>query len=161
MVNRPCPECGSDASTCEPTAVPQLVRENAAAWVALEADGVVQPGRQDPDRWSSLEYACHVRDVYRRFDERIQMMLTEDNPLFPNWDQDVTAVEDRYEEQDSETVISELRSAALAIADRLDQVAGDDWERPGRRSDGSSFTVATITQYMIHDPIHHIWDVTG
>ena len=46
------------------------------------------------------------------------------------------------------------------MTERLGRIDGSDWERPGRRSDGSSFTVASLVRYMIHDPIHHIWDVT-
>ncbi len=42
---------------------------------------------------------------------------------------------------------------------RSTSVRGDQWERPGRRSDGASFTVETFARYMIHDPVHHLWDV--
>ena len=44
--------------------------------------------RPDPAVWSPLEYACHVRDVFRRFDARLRLMLTTADPLFENWDQD-------------------------------------------------------------------------
>jgi hypothetical protein len=30
-----------------------------------------------------------------------------------------------------------------------------------RRSDGARFTVASFARYMVHDPIHHLYDVTG
>jgi hypothetical protein len=102
-----------------------------------------------------------VRDVFRRFDQRLELMLTQDDPLFPNWDQDVTAVQDRYAEQDPAQVAAELRTAALAIADRFKGVAGAQWQRPGRRSDGAAFTVTTFARYFMHDPVHHLWDVTG
>jgi len=32
---------------------------------------------------------------------------------------------------------------------------------PGRRSDGAVFTVASFARYMVHDPVHHLYDVTG
>ena len=40
-------------------------------------------------------------------------------------------------------------------------VTGPLWERPGRRSDGARFTVETFARYFIHDPVHHLYDVTG
>jgi hypothetical protein len=40
-------------------------------------------------------------------------------------------------------------------------VTGDQWERTGRRSDGARFTVETFARYFIHDPVHHLYDVTG
>ena len=159
VLERPCPECGFDASACPPEAVAGLVRGNAEAWRRLLDDGAIRPGRPDDATWSPLEYACHVRDVYRRYRDRIELMLARDDPSFPNWDQDASAVDDRYDEQDPARVVAELQAAAEALAARLDGVA--EWDRPGRRSDGASFTVATIARYMVHDPIHHHWDVAG
>jgi hypothetical protein len=109
--------------------------------------------------WSSLEYACHVRDVYARYADRIEAMLNEDDPLYPNWDQDASAIAEGYDEQDPETVVGNLRANAEALAGRLERITVAQWERPGRRSDGASFTVNSISRYMIHDPIHHVWDV--
>jgi hypothetical protein len=160
VLNQTCPECGFDASTCAAVTVPALLRTNAASWEELRQEGVIQRGRPSASTWSSLEYACHVRDVYRRFAQRIELMLREDDPLYPNWDQDVSAVEDRYEEQDPVVVIGDLGLRAEALAQLLEGLSTSDWARPGRRSDGARFTVDSISRYMIHDPIHHIWDVT-
>jgi hypothetical protein len=160
VLDEACPECGFDTSACPHTAVADLIRANAADWRALADGGRIRAGRPDPQTWSSLEYACHVRDVFARFDQRMALMLGEDDPLFANWDQDATAADDRYEEQDPATVIHALDANATAIAARLDGIEGEQWDRPGRRSDGSAFTLASLSRYLVHDPIHHIWDVT-
>ena len=160
VLERPCPECGFDASTVPATEVAALIRANVADWQALHDAGRIAPGPVDRTSWSSLEYACHVRDVYRRYDERTALMLELDDPLYPNWDQNASAVEERYEEQDPATVLADLAANGAVIAARLDDVQGEQWQRPGRRSDGSSFTLDTISRYLVHDPIHHIWDVT-
>ena len=47
--------------------------------------------RPDPSRWTTLEYAAHVRDVLRLYRTRLALMVDEDDPLFANWDQDATA----------------------------------------------------------------------
>lgn len=159
VLDRPCPECGFDASAARATDVAGLVRANAATWGELLArPGIAE--RRHAERWSTLEYACHVRDVFRIYDQRLERMLTEDDPLFANWDQDATAVEDRYAEQDPTVVAAELATAALAVADRFETVVGGQWQRPGRRSDGASFTIDTFARYFVHDPVHHVWDVT-
>jgi DinB superfamily len=162
VLERPCPECGFDAATVPPESVAALLRANAAAWerVLQQPDEVVRQ-RPAEDRWSPLEYACHVRDVCRLYDERLVLMLREDDPLYPNWDQDVTAVEERYREQDPATVAVQLRSAASALADGFDAVQGAQWLRPGRRSDGARFSIAGFSRYLLHDPVHHLYDVTG
>ena len=135
-----------------------MVRHQADTWRAvLERTGVAQRPRADV--WSPLEYACHVRDVFVLFDTRLRLMLDEHDPLFANWDQDATAVEQRYREQQPDRVALELTDAATTIAGSFDAVQGDDWLRRGRRSDGASFTVDSFARYFIHDPIHHLHDV--
>jgi DinB superfamily len=137
-----------------------MILANAGAWPEeLAADGVAD--RPRPGTWSPLEYGCHVRDTLRLYDYRLGLMLTEDDPLFPNWDQDETAVSDRYGEQDPAEVARQLGTAAEALAGRFAAVSGDQWLRPGRRSDGAVFTVETFGRYFIHDPVHHLYDVTG
>jgi hypothetical protein len=159
VLERECTECGFDASQTKAEDVPGLVRDNAARWRKALDKGLIAPGRPNDSTWSTLEYACHVRDVYRIYYERLGLMLDEDDPLFENWDQDASAVDERYDEQEPRTVIAELLDAAELLATRLEGVSREQWGRPGRRSDGASFRVATIARYMAHDPIHHLWDV--
>jgi hypothetical protein len=138
-----------------------LIRANAAAWVDVLA-GDQQAVRRRPraDCWSPLEYGAHVRDVFVLFRERLSSMLETDDPLFANWDQDATAVASRYDLQDPNDVAGDVRAAADLLADAFDGVAGEDWRRPGRRSDGAAFTVESFARYLLHDPVHHLWDVT-
>jgi hypothetical protein len=158
VLERACPECGFDASAFSREQVGALLRDHASTWMTvLDRDDVTR--RPSDDRWSPLEYACHVRDVFRLYDHRLARMLTDDDPLYANWDQDATAVEDRYDEQDPARVAADLRAAADALAGSFDGVKGDQWTRPGRRSDGASFTVETFARYLIHDPTHHLHDV--
>jgi hypothetical protein len=153
-----CPECGFDVRNFPREQVGSLIRDNAASWrPVLEHPNVSR--RPYDDTWSALEYACHVRDVFKLYDERLQLMLTEDDARFDNWDQDETAVESRYDEQDPSVVGNELRAAAEALADRFDSVEGKQWDRTGKRSDGVEFTTESFGRYLTHDPIHHLYDV--
>jgi len=161
VLRRPCPECGFDAQSFPRAAVPEMIMMNAAAWPEVLTGPGDPRTRPAPGTWSALEYGCHVRDVFRRFDERLNLMLTQDDPLFPNWDQDETAVADRYAEQHPARVAAELGESARLIADHFQGVTGGQWQRTGSRSDGARFTVETFARYFIHDPIHHLHDVTG
>ena len=158
VLDEQCPECGYRAAAVDLGAMGDLTRSNVAAWPPLLATGTAK-ARPTEERWSALEYGCHVRDVFRLFDERLRMMLDTDAPQFANWDQDVTAVEDRYDQQDPAVVSDELVAAGLALADRWDTVRADQWQRTGDRSDGSSFTVDSFARYFLHDPVHHVHDV--
>jgi hypothetical protein len=159
VIHEPCPDCGFEPAAVERAAVPALTRRYAAAM----AEALREPGaavRPAPAVWSPLEYGCHLRDVCALFARRLELMLTEDDPEFENWDQDVTAVQDRYWEQPPAAVEAQLTEAADAIADAFAAVSGAQWERPGRRSNGSVFTVDTFARYFLHDLAHHAADVT-
>jgi hypothetical protein len=163
VLQRRCPECGYDAAATTQPAVPALIRGNAAAWDAvLRRRGRAElRTRPQEDRWADVEYACHVRDVFRIFDQRLVLMLDADGPAFPNWDQDATAVADRYQEQDPVAVAGQLAEAADRIAGRFADLTPAQWERTGSRSDGAHFTVDSFARYLIHDPVHHLHDVGG
>ena len=159
VLDRPCPECGFDAEGVRREEVGDRVNANASAWQRV----LSLPGartRPSATVWSPLEYACHVRDVHRIFGERVRMMLTVDNPLFDNWDQDEAAVRGAYGAQDPATVSAELVAAATGVSRGYAAVEEGHWSRPGRRSNGSLFTVETIARYHLHDVEHHLRDVS-
>ncbi|EKT79193.1 hypothetical protein WSS_A27970 [Rhodococcus opacus M213] len=160
VLDRACPDCGFDSAATRYEDIPALVRVNVEAWspVLTRPDVTVRP---DEQTWSALEYAAHVRDVFRIFDVRLRLMLDKTDPLFPNWDQDETAFAERYNEQDPAVVDAELRAAGAAAADDFEAVAPEFRVRTGRRSDGASFTVESLAKYFVHDPIHHLHDVSA
>ena len=160
VIERPCPECGFDASTFERSDVAGLLRQNTEAWPAVleRTDVRVRP---DDATWSPLEYGAHVRDVHRLYLYRLGLMLEQNDPLYPNWDQDDTAEKENYNAQDPMVVSVELATAGEALAAAFDAVSDDQWQRSGRRSDGVVFTVETFAKYFLHDPVHHLHDVGG
>ena len=160
VLDRPCPECGYDASRVGVADLPHLIRANATVWLALMADPDVAV-RPEPHVWSPLEYACHVHDVHHVFHERVTAMMVEDEPQFANWDQDTTAVERRYDQQVPAIVGPTLVAAAYAVGDVYASVPDDDWGRKGVRSDGAVFNIASIGRYHLHDIQHHLHDVTA
>jgi hypothetical protein len=158
VLERRCEECGFDTQSFPSADIGQLLRGAAEPWPELLAHPAVRV-RPGEDRWSALEYGCHVRDAFRTGIYRVNRMLTEDNPHFENWDQDETAVTDRYNLQDPTTVAADAFAAGLAFADLYDSVTGEQWARPGVRSDGAPFTIDSFGRYFLHDPMHHIVDV--
>ena len=159
VLERPCPECGFDAPGLARERVPGAIRDNATLWEVVLGtdDAAVRPA---PHLWSPLEYACHVRDVNRIFDERVRLMLAEDAPTFDSWDQDRAAVDADYGSQDPAKVAEEVGEAAEAVATTYESVPDDAWQRTGTRSNGHAFTVDSLARYHLHDLVHHAHDVS-
>jgi hypothetical protein len=157
-LQRACPECGFEATALDRAEISLRTREV----MGRLADALARPdaaNRPEPTVWSPLEYVCHVRDVCTVFADRVEMMRTQANPEFANWDQDETAVAKRYWAQEPATVAREAREAAGAAATAFGGVGADEWDRAGQRSNSSMFTVDSLGRYFLHDLYHHAWDV--
>ncbi|MBF6175274.1 DinB family protein [Nocardia blacklockiae] len=179
VLAKACPECGFDGPATGFEQVPGLVREAAARFaVVLERPGVAV--RPDDATWSPLEYAAHVRDVCRIFTHRLDIAsagtaaapgpvipaydrtVTVDEsgvPMFANWDQDATADAARYGTQDPAIVAAELAAAVETASRAYESVPPSARSRAARRSNGSDFTIDSMSRYFAHDLVHHLHDV--
>lgn len=158
VLERPCPDCGFDVSGVADVAGRIRMAVAAMQSALARPDATARP---QADVWSPLEYGCHVRDVCIVMGARLSMMRGTDDPVFENWDQDETARIDRYWEQDPAAVSAALGREGDRLASDFASVRPDERDRPGRRSNGSRFTVDTLGKYCLHDLEHHVHDVTA
>lgn len=161
VLERRCEECGFESAAPVRAELAALIDGTAEDWLSVlrSSDDDELRVRPSEDRWSRLEYACHVRDVFRLASFRIGLMLDEDDPMFANWDQDATAIDDRYGEQDPAEVAPQLLAAGRAVAATLNGLDTPAWDCPGSRSDGARFDVESFARYIAHDARHHLRDV--
>lgn len=157
-----CAECGFsyDASLSE--VLGQLgreAREYGGLLAGVQADRVRR--RPDPDTWSALEYACHVRDVLAIQRDRIGLTLAEDRPVYVPMDRERRVVEDRYNEQDPAAVASDLRFNAEAFAEAADlndeqlgRVGVYNYPSPPRDR-----PLSWLLRHAAHEVRHHLYDV--
>ncbi|PNI07989.1 methyltransferase type 12 [Arthrobacter sp. AFG7.2] len=160
VLARPCPECSFNASTVTPSTVPGSIDNMLPRWRAVlrRPDAAERP---NDHTWSPLEYACHVRDVFSLFDQRLNLMLDSDDARFEDWDQDRTALDKDYASADPAVVSAELTAEGKQVAESFAGVREAEWGRKGLRSNGSEFTVLTLARYFLHDVVHHLHDVDG
>jgi len=158
VLNAPCPECGFEAAKTTPAAVATTIPALLPRWQAALNRATAEQ-RPDDSTWSVLEYAAHVRDVFDVFEARLQLMLTQENPVFANWDQDQAALDGNYAGLDPREVYHQMVQAGSDVADAFGSVTEEQWGRRGLRSNGSEFTVLTLAGYFLHDIIHHLHDI--
>lgn len=160
-----CPECRFDTATATDVAgeIEALGRKFAAPltrYLPGEDGPALLRIRPEPEVWSPLEYACHVRDVLRLFDERTQAMVAEPGVTFSTWDHDAAVTDDAYNDQDPAQVAADIAAATSAYAQTLQGLDADQWAATGRRSDdGQEFTVDSLARYGLHEAKHHQLDI--
>lgn len=160
VLARTCPECGFNAAEATPATAATMLPALLPRWqLALQRPSARD--RPTANRWSVLEYGAHVRDVFAVFSARLELMLGEENPTFANWDQDQAALAGNYAGLDPDEVARELMQNGLDAATAFAAVRAEQWGRRGLRSNGSEFTVVTLSGYFLHDVLHHLHDINA
>jgi hypothetical protein len=160
-----CPECGFDFDACDPQETPTLIRAFPPRYrIPLERalpgedlDTIVR-ARPSPTTWSALEYACHARDSFWLYDERVTTTMKEDRPSFPRMRRDALVVERDYNHEDPAAVLTGLEGATRALAVELEYVKDDAWTRRAYRDD-LEMTVAWMARNAVHEGQHHLLDI--
>ena len=162
VLERACPECGFDAGGFPREQVGDLIDVNVAEWVALAGEGVERLGeRPSADRWSGLEYACHVRDVLDVQRGRVERALVEDRPEYVPMGRDQRVVDDRYNEQDPRAVTDQLAANAEAIAATFEALTPEQWARVGvyQYPAPTERDMVWLGRHTVHEGHHHLLDV--
>ncbi|MEU4479259.1 DinB family protein [Micromonospora sp. NPDC023966] len=156
-----CDECLFVYSALGTEELPQRLRDVAGHYPAA-LNGVPDPRRRPaPEVWSPLEYACHVRDVFRVQGERLALALRVDEPEFAPMGRDELVITERYNTQDPELVLTDLATAAAEFAARfatlgeveLDRTGVYPWPRREAR------TLRWLGRHTVHEAEHHLLDI--
>lgn len=160
-----CEECGFDYESVPPDELAGRVRAFARRYRAPltrflpgEDGYALVRTRPDPDTWSALEYAAHVRDVFAWYDERISNSLVAERPEYEGPDPDEAADAGRYNEDDPAAVAEALAANAERLAATLDSVGDDGWPRVHLRR-GEERTVLFTARRAVHEGGHHLLDI--
>lgn len=149
-----CAECGFQPGYPYEQNKKRILDLIEPAVASLKQDGVTE--RPNSITWAPIEYVAHIAEVATVMEERLGLMLSQDAPGFPNWDQDAAASDNDYLSQDPAQVAEDVRKNFSSAADAFDAVTTDQLGRKGLRGDGGAFTVRTLAEYFVHDLEHHV-----
>jgi hypothetical protein len=156
-----CSECGFSYDLADAPEASRTVRQLAADVAEFLGDtGADLRSRPEPDVWSPLEYACHVRDVLLVQRERILRARRIDGFVCETMGRERVEF-DGWGEQEPGDVARQLSDAALMLANVLDRLPAEDWKRelvypwpePATRP------LSWVAVHTVHEARHHILDI--
>jgi hypothetical protein len=117
--------------------------------------------RPNPDRWSPLEYACHVRDVLLIQRERVLKALRGHGDEVLPMGRDERAMHDGYNEQRPKNVALQVEQAALLFTDLLQRLTSSEWnlEVAYLFPEPSPRTLRWVAVHTAHEVVHHLHDI--
>jgi hypothetical protein len=161
-----CQECSFSFDATQPSTVAESIAKVGKRLRAPLSRGLkdedldaVLRTRPEPDHWSALEYACHVRDAMQLNVERFHAVLDSDTPPeFEALRRDEVVVERNYNGQDPAAVADEIDAVSAALATAIGRVPDDGWGRFGTR-DGLEFSLDWMARNVQHEVDHHMLDI--
>lgn len=156
-----CEQCGFVWAAVSPDLVPGRLSE-AAAWVrAMLTVDVDHRARPEPQRWSSLEYTCHLRDVAFNLRDRMILALVEDRPHPPSMFPAHRVDAGLYQDDTVGTARADLHCAAGFFERFAQSLTEPSWQREliypwPRLADRS---LAWVAAQVVHEFEHHGADV--
>ncbi len=149
-----CAECGFQPGYPYEDNESRIKNLVAPTHAAFEQENLTQ--RPQKNTWSPLEYLAHISEVCEVMVQRLNLMVTQDSPTFPNWDQDAAAIEQQYNRQNPEDVERKLLQNLEDSARLFGSIPPEHRQHRGLRGNGAAFTVQTLAEYFVHDLEHHV-----
>jgi hypothetical protein len=156
-----CDECGFEHDLDEASAAAGVIDEAVGELVSILAGGEQVARRREPERWSPLEYTCHLRDAFLVQRERVLLARRVECPSVVPMGVDERVAHDGYAEQQPADVTRQLVDAAALFTNVLARLGDEDWSRtliynspsPTERSLG------WVAVHTAHEAHHHLLDV--
>ncbi len=150
-----CPICGIEPRTVSPSDAVVALRSYRRRYRALlvrpddEEGADVVRRRPAPDRWSALEHAAHVADVFEVAADALRTIRVHEEP-------EVAVEPGRAPRAGTvDEVVDRLGVGAERLAGTVEDMQGEDWKRAGRLLTGQQVTALDVVRHAVHVGAHH------
>jgi hypothetical protein len=120
-----------------------------------QANPAIGKRRPAAGEWSIHENACHLARVHPLFFERLDLMLSEENPTIRSYDPGRDDPEDALLQVDLDDALRRFEQDRGRLADRLRRLGPADWTRTARHEEYNSYSVYAMFRHLaLHDFFH-------
>jgi uncharacterized damage-inducible protein DinB len=120
-----------------------------------QADPAIVKRRPPSGKWSIHEHACHLAEVHPLFFQRLDLMLSEDDPAIRSYDPGRDDLQDALLQIDLDSALRRFTHDRDRLVERLRELRPQDWTRTARHEEYNSYSVFTMFRHVaLHDFFH-------
>jgi hypothetical protein len=141
---------------------PRVLAATASMATAIRNQPDLSLVRPWAERWSALEYAAHVRDVFLTIRDRLVIGLVEDDPGFKPMYRDERVSLGLYAADTVEAIAVEVEGAANMLLRLFGAIDAGDLKRIVQYGFPGPIprTLLWMGQQAVHEAEHHLTDIT-
>lgn len=106
--------------------------------------------------WGAVEIFCHLRDIEELIVERVNRILTEDEPFMPSVDETLWPIEREYDSQPPREALAQFASYRSTFVEMLRDLDSAQWHRRGHHADLGDQTVLWYAQRAHEHDAEHL-----
>jgi uncharacterized damage-inducible protein DinB len=126
-----------------------------------QAKPAILKRRPAPGEWSIHENACHLAEVHPLFFRRLDLMLSEPNPLITSYDPGRDDPDDALLKLDLADSLRRFEDDRARLVARLRRLRADDWMRTAQHDEYNSYSVFTMFRHLALHDFHHAYRIEG
>jgi len=111
--------------------------------------------RPSPEKWSAHEHACHLAEVHPMFFSRLDLMLSENNPIIKPYFPDKDDEPDLLLKTDLDEALERFAIDRKNLVGKLKELSSEDWKRTANHEEYAHYSVFIMFRHLaLHDYLH-------
>ena len=106
-------------------------------------------------KWSAHEHAVHIAEGHQLFFDRLNLMLSEENPPIKSWEPSSDDESGGLLKVDLDAALNRYATDRKALVEKLKSLAPEDWQRTARHEDYADYSIFIMFRHFtLHDALH-------
>jgi uncharacterized damage-inducible protein DinB len=111
--------------------------------------------RPSPEKWSAHEHACHLAEVHPMFFKRLDLMLSEKNPIIKPYFPDQDDEPELLLKTNLDEALERFAVDRKKLVEKLNKLSSEDWKRTANHEEYANYSVFIMFRHLaLHDYLH-------
>ncbi len=112
--------------------------------------------RPAASEWSAIEVVGHIIDKMQIWTSRVELVMVEERPALPSYDQDALVREHDYQHADPDVLFKQLRQACERFATLVERVPISALQREGVHEEFGPVTLRQCIEFPLESITEHL-----